>query len=100
MLAGGFCFLSFSKIAENRKRPLWKKCIIGSLAVTAIEFVFGLVFNILLKKQVWDYSDRPFNLLGQVCLLFSLYWALLGIVGIPIAGLIRRTLKSKSIRIS
>lgn len=99
MLAGGLCFLSFSKIAENRSRPLWKKCIIGSIAVTGIEFVFGLVFNIILNKQVWDYSDRPFNLFGQVCLLFSLYWGLLGIVGIPVAGKVRKTLKRKSIRI-
>ena len=99
MIAGGLCFLSFAKIAESCKRRLWHKCLLGSLAVTLIEFIFGLIFNIILKKGVWDYSDKPFNLLGQVCLLFSLYWALLGIIGIPIAGLVRKTLKHKSIRI-
>lgn len=99
MIAGGLCFLSFSKIAENCKRRLWHKCIIGSICVTVIEFVFGVIFNIILKKDVWDYSDKPFNLFGQVCLLFSVLWGLLGIVGIPLAGGVRRTLKHKNLRI-
>ena len=98
MIAGGLCFLSFAKIAESCKR-LWHKCLLGSLAVTVIEFIFGLIFNIILKKGVWDYSDKPFNLLGQVCLLFSLYWALLGIIGIPIAGKVKKALKNKNLRI-
>ena len=99
MIAGGLCFLSFSKISENRKVPLWRKCVLGSIAVTTIEFIFGLVFNIILKKQVWDYSNRPFNLLGQVCLLFSVLWGLLGIIGIPLAGKVSNTLKAKNLRI-
>ena len=99
MIAGGLCFLSFAKIAESCKRRLLFKCLLGSIAVTVIEFVFGLVFNIILKKSVWDYSDKPFNLFGQVCLLFSVLWGLLGIIGIPLAGRIRRTLKHKNLRI-
>lgn len=99
MLAGGLCFLSFSKIAENRKHRLWHKCILGSLAVTSIEFIFGLIFNILLKKDVWDYSDKPLNLFGQVCLLFSVLWGLLAVVGIPLAGKVHKTLKRKTLRI-
>ena len=99
MIAGGLCFLSFSKIAESCKMRLWHKCIIGSLAVTTIEFIFGLIFNIILKKGVWDYSDKPFNLFGQVCLLFSVLWGLLAIVGIPVAGRVHKTLKNKNLRI-
>ena len=99
MIAGGLCFLSFAKIAGICRCRLWHKCILGSIAVTGIEFIFGIVFNLLLKKNVWDYSNEPFNLLGQVCLLFSLYWALLGIIGIPVAGKVFSAIKNKNLRI-
>ena len=100
MIAGGLCFLSFSKIADKFSHlRLIYKCVIGSFAVTSIEFIFGLIFNIILKKQVWDYSNKPFNILGQVCLLFSLLWGLLGIVGIPLADKVHKTLKQKNLRI-
>lgn len=96
MIAGGLCFLSFASISERFKsKCLAIKCIIGGLTVTAIEFVFGLIFNILLKKQVWDYSDRPFNLFGQVCLLFTLLWGLLCVVAIPLADKINKKLRGK-----
>lgn len=100
MIAGGLCFLSFARIAEKLSHlRLLYKCAVGSLAVTVIEFIFGLIFNIILGKGVWDYSDKPFNLFGQVCLLFSVLWGLLGIIGIPVAGAVRKTLKNKNLRI-
>lgn len=96
MIAGGLCLLSFTAISEKFKRfSLFYKCIIGSLVVTSIEFVFGLVFNIILKKNVWDYSDKPFNIFGQVCLLFSVLWGLLCVVAIPLASKINKTLRGK-----
>ncbi|MBQ3003172.1 MAG: hypothetical protein IJD82_05525, partial [Clostridia bacterium] len=40
----------------------------------AVEFVTGLIVNHWLHLSVWDYSDVPLNLLGQICLPFSLVW--------------------------
>ena len=42
--------------------------------ITAVEFVFGLVFNVFLGMSVWDYSSVPGNILGQICPLFSVLW--------------------------
>ena len=53
------------------------KCIFGSAVITAVEFVTGAVVNLWLKLSVWDYSDLPFNVLGQICLPFSLIWCVL-----------------------
>lgn len=87
LFAGGICFNIFSVIHKiYGKKSLLKICIIGSAAVTAVEFVFGLIFNIILGKRVWDYSKQPFNILGQVCLLYSLFWGLLSIIFVPLAG--------------
>ncbi len=67
-----------------KQRRLFFKCTIGSAVITAVEFVTGLIVNLWLKLQVWDYSTMPLNLLGQICLPFSLIWFLLTL---PILGL-------------
>ncbi len=86
MLAGGICFLSFASIGDKMRNshPLYR-CIAGSFTVTVIELAFGLVFNVILKKGVWDYSRIPLNFMGQICLLYSVLWALLCIPCIPLA---------------
>lgn len=96
MIAGGLSLLSFAAISDKFKNlRLLYKGILGGLSVTTIEFVFGVIFNIILKKQVWDYSDRPFNLLGQVCPLFSVLWMLLSLVAVPLAGTLNKSLRGR-----
>lgn len=98
MIAGGICFIVFSKIDENLKGvPMLYKCILGSAFVTSIELVFGVVFNIILQQQIWDYSRVPLNLLGQVCLLYSVLWGFLCLAAIPFSGLVKRKLENKTI---
>lgn len=53
------------------------KCLFGSAVITAVEFVTGAVVNLWLRLSVWDYSDLPMNVLGQICLPFSLIWFVL-----------------------
>ena len=86
MLAGGLSFLSFSFIAKRfSDAPLLAKAILASLTVTLIELFFGLIFNVWLKMEVWDYSSQPFNLFGQICPLFSILWCGLAVIFIPLA---------------
>lgn len=95
LLAGGTCFVLFSLIEKRfRSAHLLYKCIIASAAVTGIEFVFGCIFNLLLHKNVWDYSHLPMNLGGQICLLYSVLWGILGAIFIPIAGALSRSLQN------
>ena len=54
--------------------------IYAMLIITALEFVFGVVFNLILKMNVWDYSNAPLNLFGQICLPFSLIWLGFGFI--------------------
>ena len=75
MLAGGICFLLLYYINLRMKsRSLLLRGLIGSAVITSVEFVFGVIFNLLLGMDVWDYSERPFNILGQICPLFSFIW--------------------------
>lgn len=48
----------------------------GVLLPSAIELVGGWVLFKLYHTRWWDYSDRPFNLGGYICLEFSLLWGI------------------------
>ena len=81
---GGLCFWLIGLINEVLpwEMPFWKQCIIGAVIVTVVEFLAGCIINLLLGWDVWDYSNMPFNVLGQICLPFSLLWILLSAVAI------------------
>ena len=61
---------------------LWKQMLIGSVIVTAMEFVSGYIINIKLGWHVWDYSTTPFNFMGQVCIPFSIIWFFISLIAI------------------
>ncbi len=84
-VTGGICFsILYAVNTSCPTRRLWKKCVIGSATITTIEFAVGCIVNLWLKWNVWDYSQRPLNLLGQICALYTILWYFLSI---PIAGL-------------
>lgn len=50
---------------------------IGSVLLTStLEFLTGLVLEKIFSRKWWDYSDVPFNLMGYICLKFSIFWGL------------------------
>lgn len=88
---GGLCFVLVGAI--NEMMP-WEmsfvlQCIIGGVIITAVEFVSGCIINLWLGWAVWDYSNMPLNLLGQICLPFSLLWVLISVVAIVVDDYIR-----------
>lgn len=44
------------------------------LLTTVLEYITGLILEKVFRNKWWDYSDKPFNLQGYVCLKFSVYW--------------------------
>ena len=92
IIAGGLCFILFSLVAEILKeKSILLRVGICAVGVTLIEFWFGVIFNIWLKMDVWDYSDVPFNILGQVCPIFALAWAGIALAFLPLANLINES---------
>lgn len=99
--AGGICF-SLIYFFEKRlsELRLIYRCIIYSLLITAVEFVFGVIFNLILHMNVWDYSHRAFNILGQVCPLFVVLWAFLSVPAILLCSMMRRFFGKKNEQIA
>ena len=92
---GGLCFTAFGKIADKLKKVhLLYKAILASFVVTILELLFGFIFNMVLKRNVWDYSKIPFNFKGQICLLYSVFWWILGLIFIPLAEILNNRLKN------
>ncbi len=91
LIAGGTAFFGLAKISKTMKNcSLIKKALAGSAFITAIEFIYGIVFNIILKKNVWDYRNMPLNFCGQICALYSFFWAILSLVFIPFADRLQK----------
>lgn len=78
-LAGGLCAMLLYLIFSNFHVPVWAAYLCGAAVISAVELAFGLVVNVKLKLNVWDYAAVPYNFMGQICLRFSLIWGLFGI---------------------
>lgn len=90
-LVGGVCFILIGAINEYLPWELGmiQQAFIGASIVTAVELIAGLILNVWLKLGIWDYSNMPFNLWGQICLPFFFAWLALSIVAIVIDDYLR-----------
>lgn len=48
--------------------------IAGCIGATALEYITGVTMETLFNVRYWDYSNRPFNFQGQICLRSTLTW--------------------------
>ena len=81
---GGLCFLALGLINEvlSWDTPLWKQILIGACLITVLEFLTGCIVNLLLGWEVWNYSDMPGNILGQICPQYFILWLPVSLIGI------------------
>ena len=78
-LAGGVCFLLLGKM---RRLPFVLRGVAGAGTITLVELLTGLLFN--RHYQVWDYRNLPVNLWGQICLLFTVLWIPVSLLGMSL----------------
>lgn len=88
---GGICFIALGLINEILpwETPLAVQMLIGCVVITTLEFITGCILNVWLKLNIWDYSNLPLNLLGQICLPFSIIWYFVSAIGIVTDDYIR-----------
>ena len=89
-VCGGLCFIICGVLNEkDRCMPLVLQQLIAAFGITMIEFASGLILNVWLKLNMWDYSNMPGNIFGQICPEFTALWFFLSAVGIFLDDLIR-----------
>ena len=90
-LLGGICCIALGLINEviPWEMPLTAQMFIGCAIITVLEFITGCIVNLWLGWNVWDYSDLPYNLLGQISVPSSVGWYFLSAVGIVLDDWLR-----------
>ena len=84
-IVGGVCGVLIGLINDNTPNmPLLPQCVLGAVIITIIELLTGLFLNVYLGLNVWDYSNQPFNFMGQICPQFCIIWCILSILVIRI----------------
>ncbi len=49
---------------------------------TVVEYVSSYLLEKAFGLRLWDYSREPLNIHGRICLLFSIYWAIMTVLTI------------------
>lgn len=65
-----------------RNRGRWLSFLGGMLVGSVVEYVCSWGQELILGSRSWDYSRMPFNLNGRICLLYSCFWGVLGVLWI------------------
>ena len=75
-ILGGLCFVCCGLLNEiiPWEMVLSKQMLIGAVIVTLLEFLTGVIVNVKLGWDVWDYSNLPLNIYGQICPIFFIAW--------------------------
>lgn len=77
-ILGGICFISIGALNNYKiKIGILYQMVFGSVIITMLEFITGYIVNIVLDLHVWNYSNLPYNIMGQICLPFSIIWFLM-----------------------
>lgn len=92
ILLGGVVSVFIGLINEiTPNMRMWKQMILGTVLITIFEFILGYILNIKLGLGIWDYSNIPFNIMGQICLPFSFLWFILSYFIIMLDDILKET---------
>ncbi len=81
ILTGGAAFVSLYLINSTLTgTSIFIKAFLGMIVITALEFTVGIIVNKIFSLQVWDYTNMPGNIMGQISLQFSACWYGLSLV--------------------
>lgn len=96
LLVGGVCFAVMYGINTHFRPRTLAAALIGCTVITSAELLSGCIFNLWLGLDVWDYSGMRCNLFGQICLRYSVYWALLSMPAFRLCGILEKAVYSAS----
>ncbi len=84
-LVYGFGAVALSvALYKYRNKGKWLSFVGGFLAGSVVEYICSWWQEVFIGSRSWDYSHMPFNINGRICLLYSIFWGILGVVWIKI----------------
>lgn len=83
--AYGICGVALTVLLYKFKDESYLKIFLLSfIGGSILEYIMSWGMELVLGFTAWDYSDSFLNINGRICLLFSIFWGLLGILWIKI----------------
>lgn len=61
----------------KNEKPLLFLCAL--LLASVVELVGGFLLDKIFSQRWWNYSNKPFNIGGYICLKFSILWGIAGV---------------------
>lgn len=65
-----------------RNHGSWISFLGGFVVGSIVEYVCSWAQELVFGSRSWDYSHMPFNINGRICLVYSVFWGLLGVLWI------------------
>lgn len=65
---------------RDQEAPIWKVFLKSFFWLSLAEYIMSLGMEIVFGHVAWDYTNMPLNINGRICLLYSLFWGLLGVL--------------------
>lgn len=65
-----------------RNRGKWLSFAGGMIIGSVVEYLCSWLMEVVFGSKSWDYSNIPFNINGRICLLYSVFWGVLGVLWI------------------
>ena len=104
-ICGGLCFVLVG-ITGNEVLATFDSVVVailgimilGTIIISSLEFITGVIVNVILGLQVWDYSNLEYNLLGQICPMFSGIWCLISLPCVYIDSLMRKYIYGEDVK--
>lgn len=90
-----FSFCVYQGVKMKWKEGLWIQVLRALVVTVSLEFMTGIIFNKWMHKEIWDYSDQPLQLMGQICVPFMILFSGLLVIAIFLGGILSDLLYKK-----
>lgn len=71
-------------LLKLQRSSWWKIFLVAFVTGTVTEYICSLGQEILFGTVAWDYSNVPLNINGRICLLYSIFWGVLGVFWVKV----------------
>ena len=81
-----FYIFRTTRVMDEVERASLEQVLWCTAFVVSAEFITGIIVNKVMGWNVWNYTDQPFHLMGQICFPFAVLFSGLCTFGIIISG--------------
>lgn len=82
LLYGAGAMLLTATLFKYRNRGYFWSFLGGFVVGSVLEYACSWGQEVLIGSRSWDYSHMPLNLNGRICLTYSMFWGILGVLWI------------------